>query len=103
MNMEVTATPAAESRRSLRARGGSVASGGPGPGTPPGSESPRSDVSEGRASRSSRLSNPEFAARHNFEGYLECSAKTLDGLDDLFDTVVKLAMKDLEQKDLQKT
>ena len=62
--MEVTATPAAESRRSLRARGGSVASGGPGPGTPPGSESPRSDVSEGRASRSSRLSNPEFAARH---------------------------------------
>ena len=29
-----------------------------------GSESPRSDVSEGRASRSSRLSNPEFAAKH---------------------------------------
>ena len=31
---------------------------------PPGSESPRSDVSDGRASRSSRLSNPEFAAKH---------------------------------------
>jgi hypothetical protein len=29
-----------------------------------GSESPRSDVSEGRGNRSSRLSNPEFAAKH---------------------------------------
>ena len=52
-------------RRSLRARNSSSVSGGA-IATPAGSESgsPRSDVSEGRASRSSRLSNPEFAAKH---------------------------------------
>ena len=42
---------------------GSAGAGQPGSGTP-GSESPRSDVSDGRGSRSSRLSNPEFAAKH---------------------------------------
>ena len=52
------------SRRSLRARTSSSVSGTAGPPTPTGSESPRSDVSDGRASRSSRLSNPEFAAKH---------------------------------------
>ena len=52
-------------RRSLRTRNSSSVSGAA-TGTPAGSESgsPRSDVSEGRASRSSRLSNPEFAAKH---------------------------------------
>jgi len=53
--------PSSTSRRSLRARNSSAASG---PATPAGSESPRSDISDGRASRSSRLSNPEFAAKH---------------------------------------
>jgi len=53
--------PSSTSRRSLRARNSSVASG---TATPAGSESPRSDISDGRASRSSRLNNPEFAAKH---------------------------------------
>ena len=47
------------SRRSLRARTSSSAGVSSAPTTPSGSESPRSDVS-----RSSRLSNPEFAAKH---------------------------------------
>ena len=53
--------PSTTSRRSLRARNSSVASG---TATPAGSESPQSDISDGRASRSSRLNNPEFAAKH---------------------------------------
>lgn len=53
--------PSTTSRRSSRARNSSVASG---TATPAGSESPRSDISDGRASRSSRLNNPEFAAKH---------------------------------------
>lgn len=53
--------PSTTSRRSLRGRNSSVVSGAA---TPAGSESPQSDISDGRASRSSRLSNPEFAAKH---------------------------------------
>ena len=67
--MEVSATLGAENRRSRRSRG-------PDPGTPTGSESPRSETSEGRGSRSSRLSNPEFAARHKaFMAKVTASAK----------------------------
>ena len=67
--MEVSATLGVENRRSRRSRG-------PDPGTPTGSESPRSETSEGRGSRSSRLSNPEFAARHKaFMAKVTASAK----------------------------
>lgn len=58
----------AAARRSLRAARNAPAAAATHQATPAaaaaGSESPRSDVSDGRASRSSRLSNPEFAAKH---------------------------------------
>ena len=74
--MEVSATLGAENRRSRRGRAASSLSGGPDPGTPTGSESPRSETSEGRGSRSSRLSNPEFAAKHKaFMAKVTASAK----------------------------
>jgi hypothetical protein len=58
---EAAAGPNSAARRSLRASRAPVSGSAPAPPPPPASGSPRSDAS---GSRSSRLNNPEFAAKH---------------------------------------